>query len=260
MNTSPRTVLITGGSEGIGKALAERYAQLGDTLVLVARDKSKLNQAKKDLESTHNATVITLSYDLSDPKNITQLASEIEAKKLTIDVLINNAGFGDFKPFSQANPEKMQQMIQLNITGLTLLTQAFLPKMLERNAGQIVNLGSIASFVPGPNMAVYYATKAYVLSFSEALMAELQHTNVAVTAICPGPTSTGFETAADMETSGMFDRLNAMSVDEATEAIFKAIERKQAIFIPGLQNKLLPIYARLLPRWLVRNIMARVQR
>jgi short-subunit dehydrogenase len=185
------TALVTGASSGIGLEIARLLAKDYD-LVLAARSADKLEQLASELG---NARVVAV--DLIDPDGSRKLIAEVP----TVDVLVNNAGFAEYGPFAEANEQRLEDMIELNITALTRLSRAYLPGMLERGRGKIMNVASTASFQPGPLMAVYYATKAYVLSFSEALAEETRGSGVTVTALCPGPTTTNFQATANMEKS-----------------------------------------------------------
>lgn len=193
-----KTVLITGASFGIGYELAKIFAKEKYNLILVARNLEKLNQIKDELQNP-DIQIFTIQKDLSYPNSPKELFDEINKKGLEIDILINNAGFGLLGSFVELDLQTQLDMIQLNITSLVHLTYLVLPQMIAKNSGKIMNVSSTAAFQPGPNMAVYYATKAFVLSFSEALYAELKSKGITVTALCPGPTRTEFQKRARME-------------------------------------------------------------
>ncbi len=193
-----KTALITGASSGIGLELALIHATNGDNLVLVARNKQKLDELKLDLEKKYNISVLTIGKDLSLPQAPSEVYSETKAAGIHVDYLINNAGFGNHGMFAVTDWDFERKMINLNMTALTEFTKLYLPDMLAQKSGRIMNVASSAAFMPCPGMAVYFATKAYVLSFSEALSNEVKSTGVTVTALCPGPTNTGFEKAASM--------------------------------------------------------------
>jgi short-subunit dehydrogenase len=197
------TALITGASNGIGLELAKIHASKGDDLVLVARNKQKLDELKSELEAAHKVKVCTIGKDLSLPTAAKDVYDETTRQNFSIDYLINNAGFGDFGMFAETDWNKELQMINLNITALTHFTKLYLQDMVKRRSGKIMNVASTAAFQPGPTMAVYFATKAYVLSFSEAVNNEVSDKGITVTALCPGPTESGFQAAAALEESKM---------------------------------------------------------
>ncbi len=180
-----RTALITGASNGIGYELAKVHAEKGDNLVLVARRKDRLDELKKELEEIYKISVFTLEKDLSLPGSALEVFNELKSKDLSIDYLVNNAGFGDFGLFAESDWNKQERMINLNIMSLAHLTRLFLPDMIRNGKGKILNLASTAAFQPGPTMSVYFATKAFVLSFSQALNEELREYGITVTALCP---------------------------------------------------------------------------
>lgn len=200
------TALITGASNGIGKELAIIHAKNKGDLVLVARRFDLLDELKKELEAKYGVQVLIIQKDLTESDSALEIFNEIENKKIQIDYLINNAGFGGFGNFYDRKPEDDYKMIQLNITALTMLTKYFLPGMVKRNYGKILQVSSIAGFMPGPLQAVYFATKAYVLSLSHAISEELSAKNVTLTVLCPGPTITEFAKVADMQEVKMFKK------------------------------------------------------
>ncbi|WP_261392399.1 SDR family NAD(P)-dependent oxidoreductase [Priestia flexa] len=197
--------LITGASGGIGRQLAYHFAEDGYSPVLVARSKEKLEELKKELENNYSISVLISIKDLSKQKEALKLYDEIKQQRITVQFLVNNAGFGLYGAFIETSWAEEADMIDLNIKTLTYLTKLFLPEMVERNEGRILNIASVASFLPGPLMAVYYATKAYVLSFTEALENELKDTNITISALCPGPTKTGFSDRANLSSSKLFE-------------------------------------------------------
>src|SRR6185436_6905763 len=198
MAENPRDLaLVTGASSGIGADLARELAQGGHDLVLVARGEDKLKALAAELEKAHSIRARVISADLAQPDAAVQLVKQLGGTP--IDVLINNAGYALYGRFAETDAADELRMIQVNIVALTQLAKLLLPGMLARKKGRILNVASTAAFQPGPLMAVYYATKAYVLSFSEALANELQGTGVGVTALCPGPTRTGFQKRAEIE-------------------------------------------------------------
>jgi short-subunit dehydrogenase len=244
------SALITGASSGIGLEIARILARDHD-VALAARSAAPLQQLATELGD--NARVVIA--DLSDPSGAAKLASEVP----DVDVLVNCAGFGDFGDFASASPEKIDQMIVCNVSSLTSLCRAYLPGMLQRGSGRIMNVASTAAFQPGPLMAVYYATKAYVLSFSEALAEETRGTGVTVTALCPGPTASGFQAGAAMEHSKLVHGRKLPTA--ATVAAFgvKAMQRGDVVAVPGFSNKLLATSIRFSPRPVVRRLVHKMQ-
>ncbi len=243
------TALITGASSGIGLEIARVLAPDHD-LVLVARSAAKLEALAEELGGAR-----VIAADLADPAAVAKIAAEVPA----VDVLINNAGVGDFGPFAEADIDKTLGMIQLNVTSLTALARTYLPGMLERGSGRIMNVASTASFQPGPLMAVYYATKAYVLSFSEALAEETRGTGVTVTALCPGPTTSGFQAAAEMELSPLVANKKLPTSAEVAEFGVKAMRKGDAVAVPGVLNKIMASGVRFTPRPVMRRIVHKLQ-
>lgn len=254
------TALITGASNGIGLELAKIHASKGGDLVLVARNKAKLDQLKTELESQYKVKVHTIGKDLSAPNAAKEVYDETSKQNMPIDYLINNAGFGDFGDFAQADLDKNLEMIRLNIMALTHLTHAILPLMQKTGKGHIMNVASTAAFMPGPGMAVYYASKAYVLSFSEALSRELKDSGVTISALCPGPTNTGFAKTSGLGNSPMNGFLPAATPARIAIAGYKAMKRGKTIEVPGFMNKLSISLPRFLPRFLIRNLVYGIHR
>src|SRR6266403_224316 len=201
---SIQTALVTGASSGIGRELAKCFAADGCRLILVARKRNALNSLADELRKLHQTQSEVFTADLARPDAASRIFQHTEANGTKIDVLVNNAGFGAQGRFAELPVERQLEMLQVNITALTQLTRLFLPGMIARRRGGVLNVASTASFQPGPGMAVYYATKAYVLSFSEAVAEELRHSGVTVTALCPGPTRTDFAATADVGNSRLF--------------------------------------------------------
>ncbi len=254
--TSKKTALVTGASSGIGKELAELCARDGHDLVLVARRRDHLQALQADWSGRYQISARVVAMDLADPAAPQRLFDELSDEQ--IDVLINNAGFATFGAFAESDTTSQLEMIQLNIATLTHLTRLFLPSMLRRDRGRIMNVASTAAFLPGPLMAVYYATKAYVLSFSEALVEELQRSGVTVTAFCPGPTATGFQARAKLDNSRLL-RLGLVDAGPVAEEGYRAMMNGKAVVIPRVQNKLIAQWVRLTPRFLVRKVVKLVQ-
>ncbi|MCI2254111.1 SDR family oxidoreductase [Domibacillus sp. PGB-M46] len=238
-----KTALITGASGSLGLEFAKIFAEAEYNLVLVARSREKLEAFADAYSDTEMKLIVK---DLSRPGAAKEAADEVHRSGIHIDVLINNAGFGLFGPFDELSLEKQTEMMQLNVISLTELTHCFLPGMRERNSGRILNVASTAAFQPGPLMAVYFATKAFVLSFSEALAEELSATNITVTALCPGPTKTNFGTVASVEKTKMFSHpmLAAQVAREGVEGLLK----NKRVVITGSKNKAGAFAAKFLPR------------
>jgi short-subunit dehydrogenase len=244
--------LVTGASSGIGELFARSLAERGANVVLVARSHDKLEALAQELRGRFGVSAEVLPCDLSDPGAGTALAAALAERGLQIDVLVNSAGFGLFAPLHEVDPARVAQEVQLNVAALTELTCAVLPGMRARDRGAIINVASTAAFQPLPYMAVYGATKAYVLSFTEALWAETRGTGVRVTALCPGATDTAFfDTASDNASLG-----RRMAPEQVVAAAFRALERRRCSVIPGLANRLLAGSPRLFPR----QTMARMSR
>ncbi len=239
------TALITGASSGLGKEFAQIFAKKGYDLVLVARSEEKLRSIAKNLEDKYKITSTVLAQDLSQANSASKIYNEIKIRGLHIDVLINNAGFGKIGAFIDEKPSTSTEMINLNVTTLTEMTALFLPEMLAQNKGKILNVASTAAFQTLPNFGVYAATKAYVLNFTEALHYELKNSNIAVTALCPGPTVTGFAKRANAETSTLFK--NAMDSKTVAEIGYKGLMKNKMTVIVGFKNKLMAYASRLIP-------------
>ncbi|MGG1400695.1 SDR family oxidoreductase [Bacillus salipaludis] len=238
-----RTALITGATSGLGYEFVKLFAADGYNLVLVARNQQKLEEIKHTF--THIEVTI-IAKDLSLPGAAKEVFQEAEKKDIQIDTLINNAGFGLMGNFDDLDLQKQSEMIQLNITALTELTYYFLPSLKQQNKARILNVASTAAFQPGPLMAVYYATKAYVLSFSEALVEELKGSSVTVTTLCPGATKTNFGSVASVEGTKMFSR--AMSSKIVAQQGYQAMMHGKRVIITGGLNKAGALAAKFLPR------------
>jgi len=250
--------LITGPTSGIGYNLAHEFAKQGIPLVLVARDALKLKSIADEFRGTYNLDVHEIITDLSHISAAQFVRAEVEKLAIEIGYLVNNAGIGDFAYFGDADEHKIAGMMNLNIHTVTMLTKAFLPQLLL-NKGKILNVVSTAAFQPGPTMAVYYATKSYVLSFSEALAEELKDTDVTVTALCPGPTASEFQKAAHMGSSALVKDKKLPTAEEVAEFGFKAMMQGKRIAIHGFTNKIFVFLVRFLPRNLVTSFVHRIQ-
>lgn len=254
-----KTALITGASSGLGVEFARLYASDGHDLILVARSEGKLKELAAQMEKTHSIKAHVITADLSEPGSPEPLFAQITGRGLKVDALVNNAGYGDFGFFSETNLAKELGMIQLNAASLVHLTKLCLKGMRERGAGEILNVASMAAFQPGPLMAVYYASKAFVLSFSEALANEMAGTGVNVSVLCPGPTSTGFVKAAAMEDSKLFKQGGVMDAATVASIGYRGLKSGKRVVIPGLRNKIMAQSVRFAPRSFITSVVRRVQ-
>jgi hypothetical protein len=251
-----QTALVTGASGGIGLDLARLLAEDGFGLVLVARSAQKLRDLCLELGQKHDVTARALPADLADPKASEAIWAALQKDQVELDILVNNAGYGVFGRFASETDTRLElEMIQVNVTALTHLTKLVLPGMLKRGRGRIMNVASTAAFLPGPLMAVYYATKAYVLSISEALANELEGTGVTVTVLCPGPTTTGFQKAANMQDSGLMKSPLKMDSLTVARAGYAGMLDGAVLVVPGIQNKIMTQSVRVTPRALVRKLV-----
>jgi short-subunit dehydrogenase len=253
------TALITGASSGIGLDLARLFARDRRDVVLVARSESKLREIAAELERDHGITADVMAADLTKPDAPKQLFANIVAQGIVVDTLVNNAGYGLTGPFIANDLSVELGMIQLNVVALTHLTKLALPSMIARGSGRILNVASTASFQPGPLMAVYYATKAYVLSFSEAIADELRNSGVTVTTLCPGPTDTGFANVSKMTRSRLFTMSKPMRSEEVARIGYDAMKKGKGLVIAGTRNKLLVQSTRVTPRRVVTAIIRKLQ-
>ena len=251
--------IITGESNGIGLELAKVHATKGGDLVLVARNKSKLDELKKELESEYKVSVYTIGKDLSAINSAQEVYDETTKQNIQIDYLINNAGFGDFGMFVETEWNKELQMINLNITTLTQFTKLYLQDMVKRRSGKIMNVASTAAFQPGPTMAVYFATKAYVLSFSEAVNNEVSDKGVTLTTLCPGATESGFQAAAAMEESNLVKGKKLPTSKEVAEYGYAAMMKGKTVAIHGLMNWIMANSVRFIPRAIVVKVTRKIQ-
>jgi uncharacterized protein len=252
--------LVTGASSGIGLETARELAARGHDLVLVARSEARLATLAAELSTQHRAQAHVIALDLAQPGAADRLADDITRRGLQVDVLVNNAGFGLFGRHVDTALASEQQMIDVNITALTRLTKRLLPAMAARGHGRILNVASTAAFQPGPYMAVYYATKAYVLSYSEALAEELAGSGVSVTALCPGPTASGFQDAAAMQSSALVKGKRLPSAAEVAAYGVRSLLAGRRVAVPGLMNRLMVQSVRFTPRRLVTRIVALMSR
>lgn len=247
------TALITGASSGIGREFAGLLARDGYDVVLVARSELRLQALAEELRAAHAVQATVLPTDLAVPSAVDEIVAELERRGLEIEVLVNCAGFNVYGAFATTDAERELQMLQVNVVSLTRLTKLLLPGMLRRGTGRILNIGSTGSFAPGPFDAVYCASKAFVLSFTEALAEELEGTGVTATALCPGPTATEFAERAGMTGTPLF-RGRVASASEVAAAGYRATMRGRRVVVPGLGNMLLTFSVRLSPRTMVASI------
>ncbi|HEY3295164.1 MAG TPA: SDR family oxidoreductase [bacterium] len=257
-NSPTHLTLITGATSGIGYELAKLFARDHHDLVLVARNAEKLAQIVRDFEAHYGIRVRVMVRDLAAPSAAREIFEELQRDGLTVDTLVNNAGFGVFGLFAETDLQKNLDLLAVNLTSLTELTGLFLPPMLKAGRGRILNVASTAGFQPGPLMSVYYASKAYVVSFSEALAEEVKSGGVTVSCLCPGPTETQFQQHAGMERSKLFE--HAM-IDAATvaEVGYRGMRRGKTLIIPGFRNKLLVQVVRFTPRRLIPRVVRSMQ-
>jgi uncharacterized protein len=258
-SSNKKTALITGASGGIGLDLAREFAKDGYNLVLVARSKDKLEAIAADFAKQYNISATVIAKDLARTSAPDELYNDIKTQGIQIDALVNNAGFATYGKFVEIPLERELQEMQLNMVTLTHLSKLFGKDMVARRNGKILNVASTAAFQPGPLMAVYYATKAYVLSFSEALANEFEGTGVTVTVLCPGPTESGFQERAAMQESKLVQKggmMRMMTSAEVAAQGYEAAKRGQTVIIPGFANQM----GTLLPRFLPRNMVTRTVR
>ena len=247
MSNDSKTALITGASSGIGVELARIHAERGGDLVLVARRQDRLEALKADLETAHGIRVHLIVKDLARPEAAAEIHDELTSRGVKIDYLINNAGFGYGGFFHEQDWARNEAMIQVNVTAVAALMRRFVPEMISRGSGRILNVASMAAFLPGPLQATYYASKAFVVSFSEAIGNELAGTGVTVTALCPGPVDTEFIEKANLRQAKGFAR--PVAVRGVAEAGYYAMLKGKPVIVPGLASKLIiHLLLRLTPR------------
>ncbi|HEU0139623.1 MAG TPA: SDR family oxidoreductase [Bryobacteraceae bacterium] len=247
-------VLVTGASSGIGAELAKIFAAQGYSVALAARSVSKLEELAAELANRYKARSRVIQSDLGDPDAPPRVYEELGKLGIALEALVNNAGFGLRGFFAESDTGRLLEMMQVNMTALTHLTRLFLPGMIARRSGRILNVASTAGFVPGPTMAVYYASKAYVVSLTEALANELSGTGVSITALCPGPTHTGFAETAGTSNARLFKRSSVMDAASVARIGFEGLMAGKTIVIPGLQNRIVMAAARIAPRKMLAGI------
>jgi uncharacterized protein len=254
-----QSVLITGASSGIGYEFAQVFARHGHDLILVARSGDKLMALQQDIEQRYGTQVAIFTEDLSDLSAPERLWEGIQQQGLAVDILVNNAGFGDYGPFAQADWPKQAQMLQLNIVALTHLTRLCLPAMVARGQGKVMTVASTAAFQPGPLMAVYYATKAYVRSFTQAIANELQGTGVTAMVLCPGPTRSQFQAASNLGSIPWFNTNRWPTAATVAEFGYEALKRNRVVAVHGFTNWFFTFLIRFLPDALVVELVRRIQ-
>jgi uncharacterized protein len=251
-----KRTLITGASSGIGRALAFEFAARGHNLFITASDEAKLESVRAELLGAHSVEVDCIAEDLRDPDAARRIAEA--SKPYEIEILVNDAGFGEHGKFWETELDTQMDVVKVNIEALTRLTHQFLRPMIERNEGRILNLGSIAGFQPGPLFAVYSATKAYVVSFSEALSDELKDTNVTVTCLCPGPVDTEFFRKADMLNTVVYQKMHGLmdTPETVAKAGYDALMSGDPLIVPGMINKIITFSRRIMTK----QMQAKAQR
>jgi short-subunit dehydrogenase len=255
---APKTALITGASSGIGLELAHLFARDGYRLVLVARNRGALRELGDDLQSRYNVTVRISPKDLAHPAAPSELYQELQEAGIVLDVLVNNAGFGGGGAFLSTDWNNEAEMMQVNMVALTHLTKLFLPQIRARE-GKLLNVASVAAFMAGPFMAVYYASKAYVLHFTEALAEELRGTGVTVTCLCPGPVKTNFQRRAHISDTQLANNSLLVDVREVARAAYEGMKQGKRVVIPGWKNRFGVQMLRLSPREMVTKVVRKIQ-
>jgi uncharacterized protein len=254
-----KTTLITGASMGIGAEFAKKFAQNGHDLVLVARSANKLNDLAKEIKSHYKVEVLVMAKDLGNMAEVQAVYDELKTQNINIENLVNNAGFGDFAYFHEADYDKIEGMIDLNIKALTKLSHLFVKDMVARGSGRILNVASTAAFQPGPTMAVYYATKSYVLFLGEAMSNELKGTGVSVTTLCPGATESNFQSAADMHESKLVKGKKLPTSAEVAAFGYTEMMKGSMTVVHGFMNWMNAQASRFMPRAWVLKVVRMVQ-
>jgi short-subunit dehydrogenase len=252
-----KTALITGASAGLGSEFARLFAADGHDVVLVARRRDKLDAVSNEIAKKHGVRALALAEDLTDPAAPARIVGELGRLGLEIEFLVNNAGFGSTGAFTELDAKRELDMVQVNVTAVVHLTRLLLPAMVARRSGRVLNLGSTAGFQPGPFMAVYYASKGFVNSFTEALAFELQGTGVTATVSCPGATATEFAQVAGNDKSRLFE-MGAMDARDVATHAYRAMMRGDVMAVPGVKNKLGLQSLRFAPRSALRRFVARL--
>lgn len=241
-----KTVLITGTTSGIGKAFAEKFASMGNDIILVSRNEEKLKRQQSDLQNHYHTSVKYIACELTQSNAVDLIFEKLNNWQVSVDFLVNNAGFNECGLFTNTNVEQEMKIIDLHIRFVTQLTKRILPMMKKNNYGRIVNVGSTGSFIPSPSDAVYSATKAYVMSFSYALYGELKKTDIKITLLCPGATETEFAAKANIQDTMLF-KYAVMKPERVVEIAYPKLMKGKRLVIPGIYNKLLVFFSRILP-------------
>ncbi|TWU46636.1 SDR family NAD(P)-dependent oxidoreductase [Rubripirellula reticaptiva] len=252
------TTLVTGASSGIGWELAKQFASGGNDVVLVARSEGKLNELAKQISENQGVNTTVIPIDLAKQDAADQLCDQLGERSIQVDTLVNNAGFGALGKFAELSTDRQTEMLMVNVVSLTRLTRILLPQMLQRGEGGILNVGSIAAYQAGPNMSVYYASKAYVLSFTEGLREEVAGSGVHVTCLEPGATESGFGDDSGMAKLGMFSS-STMSAEAVAKAGYEGYVNDEDVVIPGWKNRLMVTSTSFLPRFATRKLVAKLQ-
>lgn len=254
----PNWALVTGASTGIGRSLCDEFAAQGINVVLLARDVSSLRQVKREIEERYSVDATVIGCDLAEEGAAANIYAQIKKQNIEITYLVNNAGFGSYGLFTKIEESLERSMINVNITALTELCRLFVPAMIRQGQGRILNIASTAAFLPGPYMAVYFASKAYVLHLSEALSEELRGSGVTVTALCPGPTATSFAKRANATKAPIF-RGSLPTAKNVAQYGYKAMMAGKPVVTHGWRNKLMIFSIRFMPRKIVARTVARAQ-
>lgn len=252
------TTLITGASSGIGYELSKLFAAAGDDIVLVARSENKLREVADELQSSYGITATVIPADLATADAVDRLCDDLEKRQISIDTLVNNAGFGALGKFAELSIDRQTDMVNVNVVAPTRLTRRLVSGMIQRNRGGILNVGSIAGYQAGPNMSVYYATKAYILSFTEGLREELSGTGLHITCLAPGATETGFGKDSGMDKLEMFSS-QAMTAEAVAQAGYAGYRNNEDVVIPGWKNRLMVTGTAFLPRFATRKMVGKMQ-
>ncbi|MEM1243326.1 MAG: SDR family oxidoreductase [Pseudomonadota bacterium] len=257
----PKTALITGASKGIGKALTKVFAREGYDLVLIARSEDKLKQLAQECQEKYQNNIHVIVADLSKPEACANIIKDLTENKISVDTLVNNAGYGSLAAFADTDIDVLLGVLKVNMLAVTELTRLLIPHMIEQKFGEIMNIASTAAFLPGPFGAVYYATKAYVLSLSESLWYELKDKNIKVTAICPGPVKTEFFDRAGADKNKIPSRMvSFMDADVCAEKAFIAMKKNKRVAITDIMLKPMAFTASLIPRALTNYILTSVHK
>lgn len=241
-----KTSLITGTTSGIGRAFAEKFASMENSIILVSRNEEKLKRQQSDLQNHYHVPVKYIACDLTRSNAVDLIFNELDHWQVSVDFLVNNAGFNECGLFTDTNVEQEMKMIDLHIRFITQLTKRILPMMKKNNYGRIVNVGSTGSFIPSPSDAVYSATKAYIMSFSNALYGELKRTDIKITLLCPGATETKFAAKANIQDTMLF-KYAVMKPEKVVEIAYPKLMKGKRFVVPGTYNKLLVFFSKILP-------------